>query len=657
MLRLAVRPAPAPALTVFRQALDFADRSARRFGRSPQSEAEGLMPNSQNIFMSYVRDGDETRANEVYDFLVAEGFCPWMDRRNIRGGDWQLAIKRAMRTASRIVILLSRKAVFKRGYFQLEIKEALSLSAEKLPDDIFIVPVRLEECLIPESLDRFQYFDLFEPSGRTHFTRALKDVEVREANQVPAIESDITSNIAFDPQTSIPSLLTPVAFAYSKPEWLDAQRENKLADLAKAAFVLLMFEQTERGSWGKTYLLRYLPPSETLPAVLGAITGTVFALIAISSLLEREEIESTDLSGTNPWWVDEIHQRFFGTLHKLLQPHGRYRRRDREGSVAGTIEPEHPRHEAGACLMRLMYDWTLVDGVKPIDGRDLKTIEWLCGQSLKAAYDLAVVSRLLLQIRFVDGILPELKRKVDDKLGDVLAALVSQIESASGSNLVSESGRMAPSTEQWSTVWYLLPMLTLSSDLEWRATLVNRLRQFLRARASTTHATDLLPASVNRSEDGPGQSVFGTGVGLLSWRTLERTTPNDENRSNSAQNMIDRLIASPADTIRAPMFNPPLPKVEGYLGWGAICLGAASVGIRISYDDCSAAIILAKNLNAVPAANRSERDLKTDYAAIINKSRLLQPNLVDPVARAAARLSFIYEPVERKKDADRGIDI
>ncbi|MFZ0751504.1 MAG: hypothetical protein WAM70_19225, partial [Pyrinomonadaceae bacterium] len=204
-------------------------------------------------------------------------------------------------------------------------------------------------------------------------------------------------------------------------------------------------------------------------------------------------------------------------------------------------------------------------------------------------------------------------------------------------------------------VWYLLPSLTLSS--EWRATVVNRLRQFLRARASTTHAPDLLPASVNRSEGGPGQSVFGTGVCLLSWRMLERMAPDDKTRSIPAQNMINRLLASPADTILHPMFNPPLPKVEGYLGWGAICLGAASVGIRLSYEDCSAAIILAKNLNAVAASHRSERDLKADYAAIINESRLLHPNLVDPVARATARLSFIYEPVERKKDADRGIDI
>lgn len=66
-----------------------------------------------------------------------------------------------------------------------------------------------------------------------------------------------------------PPSLTPVAFAYEEPKWLAPQHQQKLSELAKAAFVLLLFEQTVRGCWGKSYLLRHLPPSETLPAAPG----------------------------------------------------------------------------------------------------------------------------------------------------------------------------------------------------------------------------------------------------------------------------------------------------------------------------------------------------------------------------------------------------
>jgi hypothetical protein len=118
-------------------------------------------------------------------------------------------------------------------------------------------------------------------------------------------------------------------------------------------------------------------------------------------------------------------------------------------------------------------------------------------------------------------------------------------------------------------------------------------------------------------------------------------------RSKQAQKMVDRIIDSAADAIGAPMFNPSPERPEGYLGWGAICLGAASVGIRISYNDCKTAVALSKQLNEEPVKNRSEKQLESAYIGIINKRRLLGKELAGHVARAAARLSFIYEPVKK----------
>jgi len=120
-------------------------------------------------------------------------------------------------------------------------------------------------------------------------------------------------------------------------------------------------------------------------------------------------------------------------------------------------------------------------------------------------------------------------------------------------------------------------------------------------------------------------------------------------QSKQAQKMVDRILDSTADAIEAPMFNPSPETPEGYLGWGAICLGAASVGIRISGDDCDLAITLTRQLNDEPVNNRSEKELESVYTDIIKNNRLLNPKLIGHVARAAARLSVIYEPVKRAK--------
>jgi len=230
---------------------------------------------------------------------------------------------------------------------------------------------------------------------------------------------------------------------------------------------------------------------------------------------------------------------------------------------------------------------------------------------------------------------------------------VREIQSAKGANIAGESG-MEESTAQWSTAWYVLPLLSLSSiSFATREALIDRIGQFFldRSAASPTE-TCLLPTQVDESFRGDGKSAFGTGVGLVLWRTLEGIEPQDKMRAKQAQKMVNRIIESTTDVIQAPMFYPRPNHPEGYLGWGAICLGAASVGVRISYDDCRAAVSLTKQLNDEAVSDRSEKELERAYIRIVKKNKLLEPQFAGHVARAAARLSIIYEPVRVRYEAE-----
>jgi hypothetical protein len=127
------------------------------------------------IFLSYART-DKADVETIYDRLGKEGHKPWMDSRDIfPGEDFKRAIEKAISNSDIILPCLSANSVDRRGFIQRELKQALDLWKERLESDIYIIPVRLEDCKAPESLANFQWIDLFEPDG---WSRLLKAIEV-----------------------------------------------------------------------------------------------------------------------------------------------------------------------------------------------------------------------------------------------------------------------------------------------------------------------------------------------------------------------------------------------------------------------------------------------------------------------------------------------
>ena len=90
------------------------------------------------------------------------------------GQDWQREIPNRVRESDVAIVCLSRQSVMETGYVQREIRCALEVADEQPEGEIFLIPLRLEPCEVPQRLTRWQWVDLFETRGYDKLLRALE---------------------------------------------------------------------------------------------------------------------------------------------------------------------------------------------------------------------------------------------------------------------------------------------------------------------------------------------------------------------------------------------------------------------------------------------------------------------------------------------------
>ena len=142
--------------------------------RPPQMEATDITRPSPRIFISYARD-DLEKAESVYNLLKSAGFEPWLDVKDIvPGSNWKDSVRRSIQRADLFIACLSRRSVQKRGFVQMELRLGLQVLSEHLDSKIFIIPLRLEECEVPESFSRLHYLDFFQKGGPEKLVSAVR---------------------------------------------------------------------------------------------------------------------------------------------------------------------------------------------------------------------------------------------------------------------------------------------------------------------------------------------------------------------------------------------------------------------------------------------------------------------------------------------------
>ena len=123
-------------------------------------------------FLCYAKE-NKTVVREFAAKLKYEGWIdPWFDEEDILPGQlWEDSVINAVRDSHAVIVFLSRVAVGNSGFFQKELKLALDTASEKPDGTIFIIPIRINDCDVPQMLRMYQYVDYFgneEHKGRVY---------------------------------------------------------------------------------------------------------------------------------------------------------------------------------------------------------------------------------------------------------------------------------------------------------------------------------------------------------------------------------------------------------------------------------------------------------------------------------------------------------
>jgi SOS-response transcriptional repressor LexA len=163
---------------------------------------------SFKVFLLYSRD-DKTKVRKLYRRLISDKFDVWLDEeRLIPGQDWQAQIRKSINDSNIVIACISTGSLAKEGYVQKELHYVLDKAEEKPDGMIYLIPARLDDCLVPDKLSRYHWVNLFERSSYNKLKESL--IRSKEDQKQRYTTEDVETRGMHEEKISIP-ILGPIA--------------------------------------------------------------------------------------------------------------------------------------------------------------------------------------------------------------------------------------------------------------------------------------------------------------------------------------------------------------------------------------------------------------------------------------------------------------
>jgi len=150
------------------------------FGPDSRGGFRFIAQTRPKVFLAYVQE-DGAAAEKLFQDFRAAGFDPWLDRKKLLPGqNWPRSIEQAIEVCDYFVACFSSRSTGRRGRFHSELRYALDCATRVPLEEIYLIPVRLDECRVPLRVrQEWQYVDLF-PDWDKGFQRVLAAIRSRK---------------------------------------------------------------------------------------------------------------------------------------------------------------------------------------------------------------------------------------------------------------------------------------------------------------------------------------------------------------------------------------------------------------------------------------------------------------------------------------------
>ncbi len=119
---------------------------------------------------------DKKVVGRVYDALHDSGFEVWIDSESVLGEqDWEPDIANWLGQAACMLVFLSKNSVRKIDSTFHEFGQLIDAWKEMPEGTIYTIPVRINDCQIPELFSGLNHIDLFEDQGLERVIRCLHE--------------------------------------------------------------------------------------------------------------------------------------------------------------------------------------------------------------------------------------------------------------------------------------------------------------------------------------------------------------------------------------------------------------------------------------------------------------------------------------------------
>lgn len=166
---------------------EFAKQLRIRYEKSleiPDFVHRDIAQKAPKVFICHASE-DKDFAASMYEKLKQSGLYPWLDKEDLRGGDlWDETIKKAIKKEIDYFLVLQSQSLSKKlvGYVNKEIVEARERQKEIRVGNLFIIPVKIEDCPLLDVLEDLQTVDLTDGNGIDRLVQTIKRDYAKRGN-------------------------------------------------------------------------------------------------------------------------------------------------------------------------------------------------------------------------------------------------------------------------------------------------------------------------------------------------------------------------------------------------------------------------------------------------------------------------------------------